>query len=204
MAMPEPYNPSQVVRPPRVEFETRAVEAGIVDGKMTYKDVDFAKVTPPGQYSTWEGVATTWIEGQRREPYHDILVRAYEAFKAGKEPPVNGTALEMCPIFTPAEIKVMKTAGARAIEDVAAWPDGQLQVFGMGASRLKARAQAWVQAARDTGASAAELDKLRAELGTAKDDNDQLRDQLRGALSRIEALEGARPKLTLKDKGEAA
>ena len=202
--MPEPYSPNQAIRPPRVEFETRAVEAGIVDGKMTYKDVDFVKVTPPGEYSVWEGAAEAWIKSQRKEPYHDILVRAYEAFKAGKEPPVEGTPLDMCTVFTPAEIKLMKTVGVRAVEDMAAWPDGNLDVFGMGAVRLKQKAAAWLLSAKDKGAAAAQIEKLTADLETEKQANAELREQLRGLAARLEALEGPRPTLTLKSKDAAA
>jgi hypothetical protein len=200
--MPEPYNPAQPVRPPRVAFEVRAREAGVVDGKMTYKDVDFVIVTPPGQYSAWEGEAQPWIDSQRREPYHDQLVRAYEAFKAGKEPPLDGTPIEMCTLFTPSQIKQMKLVGIRAVEDMAAWPDGQLQMLGMGAVRLKQTAQNWLKSAKDAGAAAGEIDKLKAELETQKADNDQLRDQLRALAARVEAVEGPRQKLGLK--GSAA
>ncbi len=204
MAMPEPYNPNQAVRPPRVSFEVRAVEAGIVDGKMTYKDVDFVTVTPPGAYSAWEGEAAKWIESQRREPYHDQLVRAYEAFKAGKEPPVEGTPIEMCTLFTPSQVKQMKLVGIRAVEDMAAWPDGQLQMLGHGAVRLKEQAKAWLKSATDAGAAAGEIEKLKADLATSNADRDQLRDQLKGLAARLESLEGARQTLSLKGKTEAA
>jgi hypothetical protein len=200
--MPVDIQPGQTVHPPRVRFETRALDAGIVDGKMTYRDVDFVCVTPPGSYSEFEGIATEWIERQRRQPYHDALVRAYDAFKAGKEPPVEGTPVEQCTMFTPAEVKTMKTVGVRAVEEMAAWPDGNLGMFGMGAVRLKQKAQAWMSSAASSGVAAAQIDDLKSKLSTALDDNDQLRGQLKGMEARLAALEGPRPKLGLK--GNAA
>jgi hypothetical protein len=190
-------------RPPVVRFETRAMEAGIENGMMKYNDVDIAVVRPIGSYSEVEAVASEWIERQRREPYHDILVRAYEAFKAGKEPPASGTALESCTLFTPAEVKTMKTVGVRAIEDMAEWPDGNLGMFGMGAVRLKQKAQNWLKSARDVGAAAGEIDKLRADLETRDQTIDGLQEQLRALAARLEALEGPRQKLALKKDSAA-
>ena len=203
MAMPLEVQPGQPVRPPRVEFETRAVEAGVVDGKIQYKDVDFVRVTPHGQYSVVEAQAESWIAGKKNAPYYDQLVRAYEAFKAGKEPPVNGTPIEMCTLFSPAEVKMMKTVGARAVEDMAAWPDGNLDMFGMGAVRLKQKAQAWLKAARDNGAGAAEMDAMRATIENQNATIANLQDQLRALAVKLEEKEGPRQKLSLK-KGEAA
>lgn len=207
MAMPVDIQPGQVVRPPRVRFETRAEEdreaslaAG--EGKIVYKDVDYVLVTPLGSYSEFEGIAVEWIARQQREPYHDQLVRAYEAYKIGKEPPVNGTPLEMCTVFTPAEIKTMKMVGVRAVEDMAQWPDGRLEMFGMGAVRLKQKAQAWLQSAT-TGAGAQKIDALTAELETQKAANEGLQEQLRALAARLEAMEGPRPKLGLKKDAAA-
>lgn len=203
MAMPVDVQPGQAVRPPRVRFETRAVENGVAEGRVQFKDVDFVLVTPPGAYSEFEGIASEWIERQRREPYHEILVRAYEAFKAGKEPPMDGTPIEQCTLFTPAEIATIKTVGCRTVDDLAAWPDGNLGIFGMGAVRFKQKAQAWMRSAQNVGASAAEIDKLKGDLETERANSAELRDQLRGLAARLEALEGPRQKLSLK-KGEAA
>jgi hypothetical protein len=190
-------------RPPRVRFETRAMDDGIRDGVAQFKDVDIAIVTPLGSYAEVEAVASEWVARQHREPYHAELVRAYDAFKAGKEPPVSGMALESCTLFTPAEVKTMKTVGVRAVEDMAEWPDGNLGMFGMGAVRLKQKAQAWLKSAKDSGVAAAELDQLRADLETERQKNEGLQDQLSGVAARLAALEGPRQKLGLK-KGEAA
>lgn len=202
MAMPVDIQPGQVARPPRVEFETRAIEAGVVEGVMTYRDVDFAIVTPPGTYSVWEGEAAGWIKQQEREPYHDILVRAYEAFKQGKEPPVEGTPIEMCTIFAPSEIKQMKKAGVRAVEDMAAWPDGNLGMFGMGAARLKQRAQSWMASARDVGGTAAKLDAQAATIETLQEQVKQLLAQQAEAKETL-TRNGERQKLSLKKDNAA-
>jgi hypothetical protein len=191
-------------RPPRVRFEVRAMEDGVRDGVAQFKDVDIAVVTPIGSYAEVEAVASEWIARQHREPYHAELVRAYEAFKAGKEPPVSGIALELCTMFTPAEVKTMKTVGVRAVEDMAEWPDGNLGMFGMGAVRLKQKAQAWLKSAKDSGVAAAELDQLRADLKTRDMTIEGLQEQLAALARRMEAVEGPRPKLGLGKKGEAA
>jgi hypothetical protein len=85
---------------------------------------------------------------------------------------------------------------------MAGWPDGNLGMFGMGAVRLKQKAQAWMSSAASSGVAAAQIDDLKSKLSTALDDNDQLRGQLKGMEARLAALEGPRPKLGLK--GNAA
>ncbi|WP_434723043.1 hypothetical protein [Mesorhizobium sp. RIZ17] len=51
---------------------------------------------------------------------------AYEAFKAGREIPLNGTALAAWSGVTPEQADVMRTAGIRTVEEVRDLPDGQL------------------------------------------------------------------------------
>lgn len=201
MAMPIEIQPGQVVRPPRVEFETRAEEdrdATIKAGRVMFKDVDYVKVTPPGAYSVWEGYAEDWLKSQEREPYHHLLLKAYEAFKQGKEPPLNGTAVENCTMFTPAEVKQIKLV-CRTVEELAEWPDGSLGMFGMGGTRLKQKAQSWMASANSTGTLAARLDALEAEKASEKATSAQLREQLAELQKKLEAQEGPRPTLKLKE-----
>lgn len=209
MTMPIQYDPMQAqqaaIRPPRVEFETRAEEdrdATLKAGQVIYKDVIYVKVTPPGSFSVYEGIASEWIERQHMHPYHPQLVRALEAFKAGLEPPVNGTAVETCTTFTPAEIKQIKVC-CRTVEDLAAWPDGSLGMLGMGGVRLKQKAQAWIASAAGTGKLATELDALKAEKETQASTIAELQNQLRALQAKLESQEGPRERLSLK-KGDAA
>ncbi|AZO63004.1 MAG: hypothetical protein E5Y51_31250 [Mesorhizobium sp.] len=51
---------------------------------------------------------------------------AYEAFKAGREIPLNGTALAAWSGVTPEQAEVLRTAGIRTVEEVRDLPDGQL------------------------------------------------------------------------------
>lgn len=205
MTMPVEYQPGQAVRPPRVEFETRGEEdreASLKAGHVVFRDVDFAIVTPPGAYSVWEGNAQDWLKSQQREPYYQTLVRAYEAFKQGKEPPLEGTPIEMCTLYAPSEVKQIKLV-TRTIEDMAAWPDGQLGMFGMHGVRYKQKAQHWLASANSVGAVAARVDALEAEKATQASENEQLRAQLAELQKKLEEKDGPRPKLGL-NKGAAA
>ncbi|TIN07229.1 MAG: hypothetical protein E5Y51_31045, partial [Mesorhizobium sp.] len=51
---------------------------------------------------------------------------AYGAFKAGREIPLNGTALAAWSGVTPEQADVLRTAGIRTVEEVRDLPDGQL------------------------------------------------------------------------------
>jgi hypothetical protein len=43
---------------------------------------------------------------------------AYDLWKSGQEVPVNGTPLEICPIFNPGMIEVLKQVGIRTVEEI--------------------------------------------------------------------------------------
>jgi hypothetical protein len=51
---------------------------------------------------------------------------AYDAFKQGREIPINGTALAAWSGVTPEQAEVLRTAGIRTVEEVRDLPDGQL------------------------------------------------------------------------------
>lgn len=193
--------PVQRVSAPLVEFVTEAEEdrnATIAAGAPVFKDVIYALVTPHGSYSQFKGVASEWIERQSREPYYDTLKRMLAAYKEGQEPPLEGTAIENCPSFTPADVKQIRAGGVRTVEDLATYPDGAGERIGMGFVRLKQKAGAWLEAAQSTGAAAEKIAAQAVEIENLKATNSNLQDQLAGLAQRMAALEGPRQKLGLK------
>lgn len=197
---------SQPIRPPLVRFEVRPIEdrdASIAAGHTVYRDVNYAVVTSQGTNAEFEDEADAWLGRQHAQPYHHLLVGAYEAWKKGLEPPLNGTPIAMMPIFTPSEVKQIIGGGCRSGEDLAAWPDGALEKLGMGAIRLKQRAAAWFDASSTTGAAAQKMAAQTVKIEQQDADIADLRRQVADLTARIPTAEAAPPK-TLSLKKEAA
>lgn len=165
-------------RPPYVVFENRPVEdreATIRCGHLVHKDVPFALITPAGSRDRIEKVATQWLEDKARDVDAGRMPAdwlrgfhaKFEAWQAGQEIPVDGTPLSVWTLLTPAQAQNLKNMGMLTIEDVAAANAEALARIGMGAIELKQKATDWLKSASSTGASAAELERLRTDLDAA-------------------------------------
>ncbi|WP_448206489.1 hypothetical protein [Azospirillum sp. sgz302134] len=182
-------------RPPHVAFEVRAEEFVNAEGHRSFRDVDFAIVTPHGGNLIVERPALEWLQAKRDEgsPFYDAFKRAYDAWKEGQEPPVDGTPLAAATCFTPAEVKQAQAAGVRSIEDLAAFPDGQLGRLGMGGRKLKDKAAAWLASHNDTGRIAEELAALKVtaqQLADAVTDRDEKIKELEAQIKALSKTKG--------------
>lgn len=167
-------------RLPYVRFETRALEdraKSIVDGRYVAKDVHFVIIQPAGSKDTVEKPVDTWLSTFNHPSKMQVGAQyraMYDAWRNGQEIPVNGTALKTWPALSPAEIENIIACNVRTVEDLAAADENTLRRIGMGARGHKQRAQAWLDASKDTGKTAAELDSLRAENARQKERLDEL------------------------------
>ena len=89
-----------------VDFELRPEEdreQSIAQGMPVYKDVEFAIITMPGgglvvDKQITDDLLKEWRHGdKRRKPPSPFAFTAYEAWKDGREAPVNGTDLKNWP-----------------------------------------------------------------------------------------------------------
>lgn len=190
--------------PPYVVFETRAVEdraASIEAGHFVHKDVHYAIITPAGTRDRIEKEAELWLKDletgvqQERMPAHWLAAfrRAYEDWKANRETPEFGIPVGDWPGISPATVRTLQDIGLRTVEQVAEANEEAVARIGMGGRALKAKAQAFLDAASDTGKVAAELETLRAkitELETRDTEREEELKKLRianKALSKAEA-----------------
>lgn len=187
-------------RLPYVRFETRPVEdraKSIEAGHMQYRDVHFAIITPAGTKDIIEKPVEDWLlslqEGvnQERIPQHWLREyrAAYEHYKTTQENPEFGTAVKNWPSITPAQVQVLLNANLRSIEDVAEANEEAVARIGMGGRALKEKARAWLDSAKDTGVTAAELDALRVENQELKDRDAARQEQFEAMERRLAALE---------------
>lgn len=158
-------------RPAYVEFEVRAVQnrpKSIEAGQAVYDDVVYAIITPPGGNLVVEKVAQEWVDSKRNDPFYRHYKESFEAYMEGREPPVEGTAIELWPAVTPATLKQIRGAGLRTVEDLAAANETSVQKLGMGGRALKQRAEAWLKSAESAGKVAEENAAMKTELEDLK------------------------------------
>lgn len=171
-------------RPVYIQFEVRAEEdrnATVEKGYPVYKDVNYVIVTPPGGHLTVEKIAEEWLEQKRGDPYHNLYQSAFESWIKGQDMPLSGTAIELCPAFSPAKVKQIRGAMIRTVEDLAEANETTISRMGMGGRGLKEAAVAWLKSAESTGKAAFTIEALQVENKQLSEENAELK-ELVGAL----------------------
>jgi len=173
-----------------VEFELRPEEdreETIAQGMPVFKDVEFAMITMPGgglvvDKPINEALLHEWKNGDnRRKPPSPFAYRAYEAWKEGREAPVNGTDLKNWPGVTPAQLKTCQNATVRTIEDLAEANADTIRKLGMGGVAMMEKAKAYLASANQNKTSeevSALMVKLDALSDTVKRKDEQISDLL--------------------------
>ena len=185
-------------RPPLVQFEVRAIEdrgQTIETGAAAYRNVDFAIITPIGGNGTLvvEREVADWLKYHEGTPQGRYFSEIYKAWKSDQAIPESGTSVTMWPAITPAEVKQLQAGGCRTIEDLAAWPDGNIGKLGMNGPSLKRRAIAFLAAAKDVGRVSEKAAALEAR-------NAELEAQVRNQAEEMKRLSDAVASLQTKGK----
>ena len=184
-----------------VEFELRAVEdrnASVVAGYPVFHDVETAIITMPGGNLVVDKLVNDqlineWTRGvPGRKPPSPFAIHAYEAWKDGREAPVNGIDLKNWPGVTPAQLKMCQGCNIRTVEDLAGANADALRKLGMGGVALKDKAASYLQSA-GTNKNSEEVSALRVKM-------ESLRDAIEKKDAQIEKLMG---QLTAPDEDEA-
>jgi hypothetical protein len=145
-----------------VDFELRPEEdreQSIKQGMPIFKDIEFAVITMPGGGLVVDKIITDellyeWRHGDnKRKPPSPFAYRAYEAWKEGREIPLNGTDLKNWPGVTPAQLKTCQAATIKTIEDLANANADAVRKLGMGGVALMQKAQAYLESASTNKAS---------------------------------------------------
>jgi len=175
-----------------VEFELRAVEdrgETIAKGYPAFRDIEVAVITMPGGNLVVDKVVTAallyeWKHGvPGRKPPTPFALAAYEAWKDGREAPVNGADLKNWPGVTPAQLKMCQGSNIRTVEDLAECNADSLRKMGMGSVALKDKAIAYLGSAGENKNSEAvaslkvEMEALKEALAKRDDQIAELMDQ---------------------------
>lgn len=165
-------------RPPYIEFYIEAVldqAASDAAGRRVTKDVNMVRITPPGGKLIVEKKPEEWIAQLRRkaidrthdaypQEWIDNIQKAYDNWKQGLEPPLNGTSVREWALLSPAQAQNFISARIPTIEDVAAMTEEAMATIGMGARNLREKAREWLQSKELAGNALLENEELKVKL----------------------------------------
>jgi hypothetical protein len=163
-------------------FKTEAVHLPYrskAAGRPIYEDREFVEILIPGDRRSM-AVEPVTDEHRARWP------AAYEAFRAGRAAPLEGTPLADWPnsSLTRARVEELAHFNIRTVEHLAAVSDAQLANLGLGARELRQAARTFLDAARQgTGP----LERLVTENLALKDEIERLSRDLAEAHARLAA-----------------
>lgn len=188
---------SREERPAYVRFETRPKEnkaKSLEAGRSICVDVDYALITPPYSKDLVVMKVDQWLEntkknvrdGRTPKEWFDYWSKAYDAFKRGKEAPLNGTPIKDWSSITPAQIKNLININILTVEDLAAVNDEGLRRIGMGAQEMKRKAINWLQAATDHGPLTIKVTQLETENAHLKATTEDLIEKVKILQSQLE------------------
>jgi len=177
-----------------VDFELRPEEdreQTIAQGMPIFKDVEFAIITMPGgglvvDKQITDSLLHEWRHGDnRRKPPSPFAFTAYEAWKEGREAPVNGTDLKNWPGVTPAQLKTCQNATIRTIQDLASANADTIRRLGMGGVAMVEKAKSYLDSAESNKASE-EVASLKIKMESLVEAINKKDRQIEDLLERLE------------------
>lgn len=115
-------------------------------------------------------------------PEWEAIKPAYEAWLRNEEAPTTGTPLEAWAALNARQVEILRAAGYRAIEDVAAMTDDDMRSIRLpNVRRIRDTARAYIENRKGT----AHIDAAMADM---KAQNDDLREQLAEALALLKQV----------------
>jgi hypothetical protein len=168
-------------RPPYVRFEEREMglnaEATAAAGRPIPRVVIMACITNAGSKDCFEKEAEDWLKDKHAQALNGAfplewvtLFRAqFEAFKQGHELPREGTPIKTWAMCTREAGVRLIAAGITTVEDLAEFPDSNLNVIGMDGRYLRDLGRGWINEAKDKGANAKAVADANVKIGTLEE-----------------------------------
>lgn len=178
---------------PYVRFDTKEVEDPKRTkelGRLTYRNQDYAVVTAPGGKSNnvhriesfWELMEQESRSGRIDYAWLQQWRAAYESYKAGQQPALDGTPIHGWKLLSNAQQQDLIQFNVMTVEQLANLTDEGMRNLGMGALEMKRRAQAWIAQNDAKESGTLKLAELSRE-------NDSLRDQVLMLSNKLDELE---------------
>ena len=168
---------------PFVSFYTETIEdvkRTKAEGRMCFKDQDFALITQPGGKSNNKERIESFFSKMESElktgRVHPDWIRSwrgnYELYQKGQEIPLNGTPIRGWKLLPGSVQEEMIRLNVLTVEDLANLPDEGIAAVGMGCREWQRRAKAWIEQnnskEKDTLLLADLMQKVDTLTGTVK------------------------------------
>lgn len=180
-------NPNAPKQPAVPVFFTEAVKMEFKSkqaGRPIFEDREMVRIIIPGDRRS---MVVEIVNDDHRQRWP----KEYEAFKAGQEAPLEGTALADWPQLSRARVEELAYFHIRTVEQLAAVTDNHLQNLGMGARDERERARVFLDVAKNGTAA---LSKLVTRMEAAEAKAGALETALSEANARLAALESRKEK----------
>ena len=172
--------------PAYVKFEKRPVQDLSVKDRYVAKDVDFVIITPPYSKDELIKKVSTWLkdldqherDGRLSSEWVAKYKRAYDAWQAGQEIPLDGTPIKGWAVLSPAQQENLLHMNVLTVEMLAGMNDEGVRRYGMGAVELKNKAVAWLSQIQDKGPLTMENARLTQEVSILKGSVESLTRQM--------------------------
>ena len=172
--------------PAYVKFEKRPVQDLSVKDRYVAKDVDFVIITPPYSKDELIKKVSTWLkdldqherDGRLSSEWMAKYKRAYDAWQAGQEIPLDGTPIKGWAVLSPAQQENLLHMSVMTVEMLAGMNDEGIRRYGMGAVDLKNKATAWLSQVQDKGPLTMENARLTREVSILQGSVESLTKQM--------------------------
>lgn len=193
-------------RPPFVRFEER--EMGIdptateAAGRPIPRTVVMACITSHGSKDVHEKPVDEWLKGIKEKAlrgeysieWKNHFELQYSEWLKGNELPRSGTPVKTWAMCTREAGTRLIAAGITTVEDLAEFPDTNLNVIGMDGRYLRDMARGWINEAKDKGTNAKALADANVKIGTLEETVQRQADRLQRLEARLEEREVDEPK----------
>lgn len=154
-------------------------------GRPIFDEKDYIKILTPGSKDTFETEVQDGPNGEEC-PYKHRFATQWKQYTANQEQSVSGTPLDQVPWLTVGQIAEFKAVNVHTVEGLVGMPDSLSMKF-MGHHQVKARAQAFLQAA----AGAAPALELQAQLELRDSQIKELQETVAALVAQVKKPEAA-------------
>ena len=187
--------------PAYVKFEKRPVQDLSVKDRYVAKDVDFVIITPPYSKDELIKKVSIWLkdldqherDGRLSSEWVAKYKRAYDAWQAGQEIPLDGTPIKGWAVLSPAQQENLLHMNVLTVEMLAGMNDEGIRRYGMGAVELKNKAVAWLSQIQDKGPLTMENARLMQEVSILKGSVESLTRQMESMAQQLKTSMSAVP-----------
>lgn len=188
-------------RPPYVRFEEREmgidVKLSEEAGRPVPRVLVMACITPHGSKDIFEKPADEWLAQAKQkslrgeysiEWLHHFELQ-FSEWKKGNELPREGTPIKTWAMITRTQASHLIGSGVTTVEDLAQFPDSNLDALGMGGRYLRDTARGWINEAKDKGINARALADANIKIDDLSATVQRQAEQLNRLSARLEERE---------------